>query len=160
MYKVDHFTQMGGHFRQESHKMVNIISEIEDICKQGSIMWLHYILYINPPFILFKFGPISVINIIYNEKLQINLDEISHLNLIQVFGEEAVLQQMLTACSCPHVFLETLVNEILAALTELVRWQRWGRVVTNLKTHNWRSHNNSDLTTVKVTCVSCSVPAE
>ena len=141
MYKVDHFTQMGGHFRQESHKMVNIISEIEDICKQGSIMWLHYILYINPPFILFKFGSISVItgvlyvNIIYNEKLQKIADEISHMNLIQVFGvdgEESVLQQMLTACSCLHIFLETLVNEIMAALTELVRWQRWGRVVTNL----------------------------
>ena len=73
--------------------MVNIISEIEDICKQGSIMWLHYILYINPPFILFKFGSISVItgvlyvNIIYNEKLQKIADEISHMNLIQVlFG--------------------------------------------------------------------------
>ena len=26
---------MGGHFIQESHKMVNIILEIEDICKQG-----------------------------------------------------------------------------------------------------------------------------
>ena len=142
MYKVDHFTQMGGHFRQESHKMVNIISEIEDICKQGSIMWLHYILYINPPFILFKFGSISVItgvlyvNIIYNEKLQKIADEISHMNLIQVLfgvdGEESVLQQMLTACSCLHIFLETLVNEILADLTELVMWQRWGRVVTNL----------------------------
>ena len=137
MYKVDHFTQMGGHFRQESHKMVNIISEIEDICKQGSIMLLHYILYINPPFILFKFGSISVItgvlyvNIIYNEKLQKIADEISHMNLIQglfgVDGEESVLQQMLTACSCPHVLLETLVNEILAALTERVRWQRWYR---------------------------------
>ena len=142
MYKVDHFTQMGGHFRQESHKMVNIISEIEDICKQGSIMLLHYILYINPPFILFKFGSISVItgvlyvNIIYNEKLQKIADEISHMNLIQVLfgvdGEESVLQQMLTACSCPHVLLETLVNEIMAALTELLRWQGWGRVATNL----------------------------
>ena len=139
MYKVDHFTQMGGHFRQESHKMVNIISEIEDICKQGSIMWLHYILYINPPFILFKFGSISVItgvlyyvNNIYNKTLQINLNEISHLNLIQVDGKEAVPQKMLTACSCPHVLLETLVNEIMAALTELVRWQGWVRVVTNL----------------------------
>ena len=128
MYKVDHFTQMGGHFRQESHKMVNIISEIEDICKQGSIMWLHYILYINPPFILFKFGSISVItgvlyvNIIYNEKLQKIADEMPHMNLIQVDGKEAVPQKMLTACSCPHVLLETLVNEILAALTEQVRW--------------------------------------
>ena len=75
-------------------------------------------------------GVLYYVNIIYNEKLQI--DEISHLNLIQVFGEEAVLQKMLTACSCPHVLLETLVNEILADLTELVRWQRWGRVVTNL----------------------------
>ena len=133
---------MEGHFRQESHKMVNIISEIEDICKQGSIMWLHYILYINPPFILFKFGSISVItgvlyvNIIYNEKLQKIADEISHMNLIQVLfgvdGEESVLQQMLTACSCLHIFLETLVNEIMAALTELLRWQGWGRVATNL----------------------------
>ena len=80
-------------------------------------------------------GVLYYVNIIYNEKLQINLDEISHMNLIQVFGvdgEESVLQQMLTACSCPHVLLETLVNEIMAALTELVRWQRWGRVVTNL----------------------------
>ena len=76
------------------------------------------------------------VNIIYNEKLQKIADEISQLNLIQVLfgvdGEESVLQQMLTACSCPHVLLETLVNEILAALTELVRWQGWGKVVTNL----------------------------
>ena len=70
-------------------------------------------------------------NIIYNEILQKIADEISHMNLIQVFGEEAVLQKMLTAGSRLHV-LETLVNEILADLTELVRWQRWGRVVTNL----------------------------
>ena len=77
-------------------------------------------------------GVLYYVNIIYNEKLQINLNEISHLNLIQVDGKEAVPQKMLTARSCPHVLLETLVNEILAALTELVRWQRWGRVVTNL----------------------------
>ena len=75
------------------------------------------------------------VNIIYNEKLQKFADEISHMNLIQVFGvdgEESVLQQMLTACSYPHVLLETLVNEILADLTKLARWQGWGRVVTNL----------------------------
>ena len=92
-------------------------------------------------YILFKFGSISVItgvlygNIIYNEILQKIADEISHMNLIQVFGEEAVLQKMLTAGSRLHV-LETLVNEILAAITELVRWQGWGRVVTNLLTDN------------------------
>ena len=79
---------------------------------------------------------VSYVNIIYNEKLQKIADEISHMNLIQVLfgvdGEESVLQQMLTACSCLHIFLETLVNEIMAALTELLRWQGWGRVATNL----------------------------